>query len=331
MTESVLQEGLPALPAQLQRFANDVVSWSKLKVARSITAPRQADAVERDIAAIHREWLGTNRDFAMRSANKLSRMVTRFRGDPRLGAFNNVNVGALGAIDAVDIASRQLAPAELTQIASALQAPSIVAVAPVTPEATNTVLRLRTNNLHCIEETDEWSSSDEIVWSATWVTPSGGTGYHWWRRTDFDKNETKSIADVFTFAVPQKFPNKFSFIFSMLEEDQSNAAKVVEGVWAKLKDKVKQKIDDFAAWLAGQIGWADLGPIIAAILNWVVNTVIGWLISIFAPDPMGTLPYTITLNGGTTWTSTHNAILPLTINHSGSGGRYTASLQFELA
>lgn len=331
MADQVAQEGLPALPPQAQRFASDLISWSKLKVARSFTASNTSDALERDLQSIHREWLTTNPDFARRSAGKLQRLSTRFRGDARFASFGGANLNTLGSIDAINLTPANLTAAEIGSIAAAFESPQIVATPLVTPEASSTVLRLRTQSLHCIEETDEISSSDEIVWSATWITPTGSTGYRWWRRTDFDKGETKSIADVMSFAIPQKFPSRYSFIFSMLEEDQSNAAKVVEQTWAKLKEAVKAKIDEFGRWLAGQIGMPEIGPIISAILNWVVNAVIGWLISIFAPDPMGTRTWTLNLGGGTKWNSTGNSILPVTLNHSGSGGRYTASLQFELA
>jgi hypothetical protein len=328
---SVLQEGLPALHPKVQRFASNLVSWSKLKVARAVTQLRHADALESEIAAIHRQWSTTNPDFARRSANKLSGMARRFTNTPLFGVFNNVNIQGLGTIDAIDLMPAPMAPDEIGDIVASLTESKVVAKPAVLPESTNTVLRLRTKTLRCLKETNELSSSDEIVWSTTWVTPTGNSGYQWWRRVDFDKGETKSIANVFTFPVPQKFPHQFSFIFCMLEEDSSNAAKVVERTWAKLKERLEQKIDEFSRQLAAEIGFAELGPIIASILKWVTKTVIGWLISVLAPDPMGTLAYTITLNGGTTWIATGNATLPLTITHKGSGGHYTADLQFELA
>jgi hypothetical protein len=331
MTAAVLQEGLPALPPQVQRFTNDLVAWSKLKVARAITQPVQADAVERDIAAAHRRWGAARPEFARRTADRLTRVVTRLPNDPGLAAFRGVSLSHVGALDAVELIPHDLTPAEIGPIVAALRGPVIVATPAVVPEASNKVLRLRTKSLHCIKETAEISFSDEIVWSAMWVTPTGATGRQWWRRTDFDKGETKSIAAVRSFQVAQQFPQKYSFVFSMLEEDSTNAGDVVDAIWAKLKGKVHEKIEEFADWIAGEIGWDDLGPIIAAILNWVVNTFFGWLIAIFAPDPMGIRTYTVTLNGGTTWVSTGNAILPVTVNHSGAGGRYTAALQFELA
>lgn len=280
-------------------------------------------------SAVHREWLSTNPDFARRSASKLLRLSTRFRGDARFATFGGANLNNLGSITIVPYAPN-LTAAEIGSIVAAFESPQIVVTPFVTPEASSTVLRLRTESLHCIEETDELSSSDEIVWSATWVTPTGSTGYRL-RRTDFDKGETKLIADVMSFAIPQKFPSKYSFIFSMLEEDQSNAAKVVEQTWAKLKGAVEAKIGEFARWLAGQIGMPEIGPIISGDpqLGGQRRDRLAHLD--LRADPMGTRTWTLNLGGGTKWNSTGNSILPVTLNHSGSGGRYTASLQFELA
>ena len=331
MSEQILEQGVPSLPPQFQQFADDLIAWTKLKVARAMTQPRSADVLERDLATIHQKWRATNPDSAKRAAAKLSRLATKYARDPRFARFAGVNMAAPGSLDAVDFVPRNLTAAEVGPLITRIGGGPLVIAPPIAPEATNKIPRLHTKYLKCLDETDEWSSSDEIVWSVTWVTPTGDTGYRWWRRVDFDKGETKSIDWTGSFNVPQKWPNKFSFVFSMLEEDQTNAAQVVEQTWLKLKDKVHEYIEKFGQWIAGLIGFSEIGSIISAILKWIVDSIIGWLISIFAPDPMGTFTYTVTLNGGMNWTATGNTILPVTITHTGSGGKYHAGLEFILA
>lgn len=331
MANQLVEEGTPDLPPQVKQFAEDLGAWAKLKVARAATQARSADSLEYELSTIFQQWQGSHPKAAKRVTRKLDLLAKTFQKDPGMARFAGTNLPSLGSIDAVDLINRGLTAAERGRLLAQVDSGAIVQPNIIRPEATNTILRLHTRSLHCTRETREASASDEIVWSATWVTPTGGTGYRWWRRENFDRHETKSIEWTGSFSVPQRFPNRFSFIFSMLEEDQTDAASVIEQTWARLRERVNERINEFAEWLAGELGIEELGPIISSILRWVAGRLIEWLVGIFGPDPMGTLTYTVTLNGGTNWTATRSSTLPTTIRHAGSGGRYEAVLAFELA
>lgn len=331
MDESTGVSEFSALGAEVDRVARDIASAAKLKIARAFSpsTTKAGDATEQRLMAIRDQMRAQAPARYARVANTADRLLVTFKGSAQFANFKNINPRALGAIESVPIIPKAISATRAGELIRDLTlSESVAAVPGVGPQGKTNRLQVRQHSIHCHDETDFWdepSSSDEIVLGVNWIAPTGATGYRWWRRTDFDEGETKSVDWTFSWNLPPKGKQQYFTMFTMIEEDWDNAAHFIEQTYLELKPDLHAKAEKFAAWLAGEIGWVELGPIIANILKAAIDYVFGWLASFFGSNVMGRRNWTFTLypTGDPKWKSTGSKILPMPMNFKALGGHYS--------
>ena len=194
-------------------------------------------------------------------------------------------------------------------------------------------LGLFIKEVHCIEETDEFNSSDEINIGGTKIEPNGDTHMidQFVVSDDFDEGEKVGFGGGRLFAEwnlvdgGNDFPKPYPLIMAMAEKDDGGFYKFLKELWNLIDEKV-------TAAIAGAIGAAIgalIGNVIGAIVGFIVGAFIGWLISLFdnQDDILGVKPLTLWLGAATR--SYYEAVGLLknppnlfNIDFTGDGGHY---------
>jgi hypothetical protein len=155
--------------------------------------------------------------------------------------------------------------------------------------------------VRCIEETDEWSESDEINMGAVVADPLGNT----WIDPQFQVSDDFDAGEVVTYAglghkltgwnlvTSEPWPHVYAVTLCMAEKDDGGFAKFLKELWDYIDDKINALI---TAGLGAAIG-AELGGIIGAVVGAVLGLLVGWIISLFddADDILGAKVLTMTL------------------------------------
>jgi hypothetical protein len=339
MVECTAVNELPALPPEAARAARDIAASVKLKVARAFSPAtvKAGDEVEHNLMTIRDRLRQSHPDRAKRAGQTADRLLVRYRDLADFETFRAIDARKLGAIDEVSLVPANISAARAGELVRDLTLAQIAGGAVphgngVSPQTDVRQLRVHQSTLRCYDETNEWSASDEIVLGVNWISASGNTGYRWWRREDFDAGETKSVDKVFAFKLDPDLRQRCWMRFTIIEEDWDSAAAYIEQVYYAIKDELHEKAELFAGWLAGQVGYPDLGPIVASILTWVIDHVFGWLTSLFTSDVLGKWTWTFTVGPhASKWKSTGKKLLPIPMRFQGLGGEYLLNAEAVLA
>lgn len=321
------------LPPEIEAFTRRLCRSTQLKVARSFSSDTTSgsDSFENRLTGIRNRLRQSRPDHALLVSRRSNRLLDSYRNLPDFAPFHSINARAIGAVDQIALRPEDavIPPARMGEIVAALDLaiPAGLHAGGVTPQATTSRLKFHHTKLHCKSETnwsDEPSASDEIVLGVHWITPAGKTGYRWWRRENFDEGETKSVEWTFAWDLIPKGKQQFLVLYTLIEEDWDNAASWIEETFHEIVEELKKKSEDFAAWLAGEIGWSDLGPILASILKSAISFLFGWLIGLFGSNVMGTYKWTLTVSNkwAPKWSQTGTNTLPLPMTFKWSGGHY---------
>ena len=192
-------------------------------------------------------------------------------------------------------------------------------------------MRMFINEVHCFEETSEWSDSDEVNLGGMKIDPFGNSTVidEFVVSSDFDEGETarplRKFAGWNLVTEPVGFPYVYGAIVVMAEKDDGGFAKFLRGLWEKVGAQV-------TAAVAGAVGAAiggAIGGVLGAVVGAIVGALIGWLISLFddEDDIMGARVLTMTLASAAKsyydWAKLTSAGgWPFTLNYKYDGSHY---------
>jgi hypothetical protein len=303
----------PALPTQpaLRAIAEDVIA--EVKYATSVAASHEERGPGVLDGALH-DFLTARRPAAQRRARAHAGRLLAAPAEQRSAVF-----GRYSSIKAADYLGRgQGTPAGLAQmklnsaqLTTELQAVRLhyLKLPPLGPPPDPdlqaglafTKLRFFIRGVRCIEETDEWSESDEINLGAVVADPLGNT---WVRKQveisdDFDAGEKVAYPGIgmhftgWNIVTSEPWPHVYGLTLAMAEKDDGGFAKFLKELWDYVDDKINALI---AAGIGAAIG-AEIGGILGAVAGAVLGVLVGWIISLFdnADDIVGAKVLTMTL------------------------------------
>jgi hypothetical protein len=162
-----------------------------------------------------------------------------------------------------------------------------------------TKLRMRVHKVKCLDETDEWSASDEIKMGGVACSINNGDTTlipAFTVSDDFDRGEEVIYSpprDFHTFDLT-KIPGwskHFTISFALAEYDSGGFSDFLRDLIKKIRDKVISYIKKGAAALTGAalggligVSAGFIGAIVGAAVGWILGELFDWIASIFDDD-----------------------------------------------
>lgn len=267
-----------------------------------------------------------------RSAEQLKASVARPAID---GRKLKASLEAFGKNDA---ALAEVQPAAL----KAIDLPRLRKLKPIDPDvvagAKYKKLGLFLKKVHCFEETDEWSASDEIAMGGTATDPDGDTHKigQFMVSDDFDAGETKTYAGKgkllheWNIVRSDNWPHVYAAILCMAEKDGSGFGDFLTNLWKAVGEEVKQAIAGAVGSAIGAALGSFFGPVgtaVGAAVGALIGLLVDWILSWFEDDLIKCRTILLGLGAATKsyydWAGlTANPPNLFSMNFNGDGGRY---------
>ncbi|WP_337185356.1 hypothetical protein [Phenylobacterium sp.] len=199
-------------------------------------------------------------------------------------------------------------------------------------------LGLFLNSVHCLEETDEWSASDEIAMGGTATAPDGTTRKipEFMVSNDFDAGEKKvyggrgRLLHEWSIFTNSNWPHVYSAVLVMAEKDEGGFGKFLQELWDKVGAEVKKAIAGAVGSAIGAALGSFFGPLgagLGAAVGWLVGLLVDWILSWFKDDLIAMKVIQLSLGAATKsyydWAGlTANPARQFSMNFNGDGGRY---------
>ncbi len=215
--------------------------------------------------------------------------------------------------------------------------PSNELVAPVK----YTKVGLYLSSVHCIDETDELSASDEIAMGGSYTSADGRTTtpvQEFSVSEDFDAGERVHFGGKlfaqWNLVSGKGWPQAYPALVAMAEKDDGGFSKFLQKLWGLVAEAVKSAVGKAAGTAIGSVigsAFGGLGTALGAAIGFIVGALVDWLIDLLkdADDLLAVKPVTLSLYGGT---ASYYASMGLTVgpprpfkvDFKGLGGHYRA-------
>ncbi|WP_461118536.1 hypothetical protein [Saccharothrix stipae] len=291
----------------LTRDANHAFRYSFAAVAADLGRSYAAGTVEADLkegllslpAADRAPIVATAKQLVTASANTRvaqfgrhgSLTADQFRALGFAGAFRSVQVDWSALAAAAAARAQELAREDKAQETDAQRKARERSIdLATTPRLTS--LDFRIDRVRAIEETDEWSDSDEILMGGMQIDPAGVTRKvsPWLVSGDFDAGEAVDytapgrLFSRSSLTTTGTWPRTYVAVVMMAEEDHGGFASALHSAWAKVAEQVRRVVVQGTAAVVSPSLGEVIGELIGQVVGWIVDEAVRWFIGMFEDD-----------------------------------------------